>query len=77
MKEEKRLVKTAYVTPKKFAECIDSVFSNTYGRIAESNNIKHARENITVDMLLEWLEEEGDGYAEFIGFFDSFYEKLD
>lgn len=73
MKEEKRLIKTAYVTPRKFAECIDSVFSNTYDSMAEFNNVKIVRENITVDMMLEWLKRES--YADFIGFFDSFYMK--
>lgn len=75
MKKEKKMIKKIYTTPKKFAECIDTIFSNNVGQIAKYFGVKADRDNISVDMLMEWLNEKGNNYADFIGFFDSFYEE--
>lgn len=74
--ERKKIISKIYVTPEKFAECIDSVFSNGYGYIAELHDVEPKRENITVDMLLDWLSQKGIGCADAYGFLNSFYEKL-
>ncbi len=74
--KEKKVIKKIYTTPKKFAECIDTIFSNNVGQIAEYVGVKADRDNISVDMLMEWLNEKGNNYADFIGFFDSFYEEM-
>ena len=66
---------TAYTTPTKFAQCIDSIFSNTYDKIAKYHNVEVSRENITVDMFLKWLNKEGNNYSESIGFNDAFTTK--
>jgi len=71
----KKIISKIYVTPEKFAECIDSIFSNNCGHIAEFNNVESKRENITVDMLLDWLSQKGSGCADAYGFLNSFYEK--
>ena len=76
MKNKKRLVSKVYVTPSKFAECIDSIFTNNYEEIAEFNNVEVDRSKITVDMLIDWLNERKPPYADYIGFFDSFYEEM-
>jgi hypothetical protein len=73
--KEKKMIKKIYTTPKEFAECIDSIFSNNYEEIAEFNNIEVDRSKITVDMLIDWLNERKPPYADYIGFFDSFYEE--
>lgn len=73
--KDKQLLKKAYTTPKKFAECIDTIFSNNVDKIAHYFGVKADRDNISVDMLMEWLIEDGVNYADFIGFFDSFYEE--
>lgn len=75
MKNKKKLVSKVYVTPSKFAECIDSIFSNNYEEIAEFNNVEVDRSKITVDMLIDWLNGRKPPYADHIGFFDSFYEE--
>ena len=77
MKKEKKMIKKIYTTPKKFAECIDTIFSNNVGQIAKCFGVKADRDNISVDMLMEWLNEKGNNYADFIGFFDSFYEEVE
>ena len=74
--KEKKMIKKIYTTPKKFAECIDSIFSNNYEEIAEFNNVEVDRSKITVDMLIDWLNERKPLYADYIGFFDSFYEEM-
>ena len=74
--ENKKILSEIYVTPEKFAECIDSVFSNCYGYIAELNGVEPKRENITVDMLLDWFSQKGIGCADAYGFLNSFYEKI-
>ena len=53
--KEKKVIKKIYTTPKKFAECIDTIFSNNVGQIAEYVGVKADRDNISVDMLMEWL----------------------
>ena len=72
--QDKQLLKKAYTTPKKFAECIDTIFSNNVDKIAHYFDVKADRDNISVDMFREWLIEEGASYADFIGFIDSFYK---
>lgn len=73
--KDKQLLEKVYITPKKFAECIDTIFSNNVAKIAHYFGVKADRDNISVDMLMEWLIENGENYAELIGFFDSFYEE--
>lgn len=71
-----RSISTAYIKPSNFADCIDSIFSNNYEKIAEYNNLEDAdRSKITVDMLLEWLNQQDNSYADYIGFFSCFFEK--
>ena len=72
----KNIIPKIYVTPEKFAECIDSVFSNSYYSIAALKGVEPKRESITVDMLLEWLSQKGIGCADAYGFFNGFYEEL-
>lgn len=74
--KEKKIVKKIYTTPKLFAECIDTVFSNNVEQIAEHFGVKADRSNISVDMMMDWLNEKGQNHADFIGFFDSFYEEM-
>ena len=74
--KRKKIIPKIYVTPEKFAECIDSVFSNGYYSIAALKDIEPKRESITVDMLLEWLSQKGIGCADAYGFFNCFYEEL-
>ena len=50
-------------------------FSNNVDKIAHYFGVEPDRDNISVDMLMEWLVEDGTNYADFIGFIDSFYEK--
>lgn len=73
--DDKQLLKTVYVTPMKFAECIDSIFSNNADKVAHYFGVKSDRDNISVDMFMEWLREEGSNYAESVGFVSTFYEK--
>lgn len=73
--KDKQLLEKLYTTPKKFAECIDTIFSNNVDKIAHYFGVKADRDNISVDMLMEWLIENGENYADFIGFFNSFYEE--
>ena len=73
--KDKQLLKEVYTTPKEFAECIDTIFSNNVDKIAHYCGVKADRDNISVDMLMEWLIEDGTNYADFIGFVNSFYEK--
>ena len=73
--KDKQLIETVYTTPKQFAECIDTIFSNNIDKIAKWFVVKTDRDNISVDMLMEWLKEEGSNYAETIGFVNSFYER--
>ena len=75
IKKDKQLLKEVYTTPKEFAECIHTIFSNNVDKIAHYFGVKSDRDNISVDMLMEWLIEDGTNYADFIGFIDSFYEK--
>ena len=72
--ENKRLIKKAYITPKSFAECIDTIFSNNVEQLAHYFGVGANRDNISVDMFMEWLIEKGEDYADYIGFFDSYYE---
>ena len=72
----KRLIEEAYVTPKRFADCIDTIFSANVGKVKQRFGIENSdRTDITVDMFMEWLREEGAGYAEYVGFINCFYEK--
>ena len=73
MNNKKLVIKEAYTTPKNFAECIDTIFSNNIDNIASYFGVKADRDNISVDMLMEWLNEEGEHYAEYVGFLNSFY----
>lgn len=41
--KEKKIVKKIYTTPKLFAECIDTVFSNNVEQIAEHFGVKAVR----------------------------------
>lgn len=50
--KDKQLLKKAYTTPKKFAECIDTIFSNNVDKIAHYFGVKADRDNISVDMLI-------------------------
>lgn len=71
----KRLIEKAYVTPKKFADCIDTIFSANVGKIKQRFGTGISdRDDITVDMFMEWLREEGSRYAESVGFINCFYE---
>lgn len=72
--KDKQLLDKVYTTPKKFAECIDTIFSNNVNKIAHYFGVKADRDNISVDMLTEWLKNEGTNYAETIGFVNAFYE---
>lgn len=72
----KKIIKKAFVTPKDFANCIDTIFSNNVDKIAHWFGVESNRENISVDMLMEWLIEEGISYADSIGFIDTFFEKV-
>ena len=74
--KDKQLLEKAYTTPKKFAECIDTIFSNNIDKIAHYFGVKSDRDNISVDMLMEWLIEDSTNYADFIGFIDSFMKNL-
>jgi len=71
--KDKRLLEKVYTTPNNFAKCLDTVFSNNVGKIAHYFGVKADRDNISVDMFMEWLNEEGSNYAEFIGFTNSYY----
>ena len=71
--KNRNLINKAYVTPKSFAECIDSIFSNNIDKVAHYFGIKADRDNISVDMFMEWLVENGHNYAEYIGFCDTYY----
>lgn len=72
----KRLIEDARVTPRKFADCIDTIFSANVGKIKQRFGIENSyRADITVDMFMEWLIEEGSEYAEYVGFINCFYEK--
>lgn len=73
--KDKQLLKEVYTTPKEFAECIDTIFSNNVDKIAHYFGVQVDRDNISVDMFMEWLIENGTNYADFIGFVDSFYKK--
>ena len=73
--KDKKLLKEVYTTPKEFAECIDTIFSNNVDKIAHYFGVEADRDNISVDMFMEWLIENGTNYADFIGFVDSFYQK--
>lgn len=76
--KEKQIIHKVYVTPKKFAECIDSIFSNHHTDIADFHHAPiREREAITVDMLLDWLIQKGTSYADFIGFFDSYFAEVE
>lgn len=75
--KNRKLINKAYVTPKRFAECIDSIFSNNIDKVARYFGIKADRDNISVDMLMEWLVENGHNYAEYIGFYDTYYHMPD
>lgn len=76
MEKEKILIEEAQVTPKRFADCIDTIFSANVGKIKQRFGIENSdRTDITVDMFTEWLREEGAGYAEYVGFINCFYEK--
>lgn len=70
----KRLIEEVYTTPKQFAECIDTIFSNNVDKIAHYFGVKADRDNISVDMFMEWLNENGSNYADFIGFTNSYYK---
>lgn len=70
--EERRPV--YYISPAGFADCIDIIFSNYLGYIAEYHNIEPSRANITVDMLLQWLHDAGTEAAQRFGFFG--FERL-
>ena len=72
---KKQLIEKVYVTPKKFAECIDTIFSNTFDKISHWFGVSSDRDNVSVDMFMKWLNEEGANYAESIGFTNSFYEE--
>lgn len=72
----KRLIEDARVTPRRFADCIDTIFSANVGKIKQRFGIENSyRADITVDMFMEWLIEEGSEYAEYVGFINCFYEK--
>lgn len=73
--KDKQLIETVYTTPRQFAECIDTIFSNNVDKIAHWFGVKADRDNISVDMLMEWLKEDGVNYTNTIGFINSFYEK--
>ena len=73
--KDKQLLEKVYITPKGFAECIDTIFSNNVDKIAHYFGVQVDRDNISVDMFMEWLIENGTNYADFIGFVDSFYKK--
>lgn len=76
MEKEKILIEEAQVTPKRFADCIDTIFSANVGKIKQRFGIEISdRTDITVDMFTEWLREEGADYAEYVGFINCFYEK--
>ena len=76
MKKGKRLIEEAQVTPRRFADCIDTIFSANVGKIKRKFGIENSdRTDISVDMFMDWLREEGAGYAEFVGFTNCFYEK--
>lgn len=51
------------------------VFCLILDKIAHYFGVQVDRDNISVDMLMEWLIEDGTNYADFIGFVDSFYKK--
>lgn len=72
--KDKQLLEKAYATPKNFAGCIDTIFSNSVDKIAHYFGVKSDRDNISVDMFMEWLNEKGSDYAEFIGFTNSYYK---
>lgn len=75
--KDKKLIKEVYTTPKQFSECIDTIFSPNIDKIARYFGVKADRDNISVDMFMEWLNENGDNYAEFIGFINSYYKNYE